>query len=190
LADQLGIAPAQINDPIQETRKTQGAEIYEKSLLAAWQDMDTERSNPKGIKGVLQKGIIALANYLPATVLIGGYLIVLWDFSMKQNPPTLFQTIFPALLTLIVILILQFFVQIFLPFNWSSVRERFRDAIRKRLAGDMTSAFNEIPANVAKTVLKEREKTEAMLKSTQEVSSWLAGRENAAAVQELYGKTT
>ncbi|QVL34413.1 50S ribosome-binding GTPase [Telmatocola sphagniphila] len=188
-ADQAGIAANQINAPITESRKEQGAALYEKSLMAAWQDLDSDRSSPSVPKHLLQTGVIQVANFLPGIVLIAGYLYLMWNFFVLNTQPSLFQVILPVLLTLIVILLLQLVVSWVLPFKWTAVREEFRRTILEKTSRDLQLAFGDIPEQLSSRILLERQKTETMLKNTQDVSNWLASRENAIAVRDLYGKT-
>lgn len=113
----------------------------------------------------------------------------MWNFFVLNTQPSLFQVILPVLLTLIVILLLQLVVSWVLPFKWTAVREEFRRTILEKTSRDLQLAFGDIPEQLSSRILLERQKTETMLKNTQDVSNWLASRENAIAVRDLYGKT-
>ena len=68
-----------------------------------------------------------------------------------------------------------------------AIREQFQQALVGRLNAEYDRAYLPIPKELATGVLAERRVVEGIAAETSEVSEWLAARESAAHVGELYG---
>jgi hypothetical protein len=74
-----------------------------------------------------------------------------------------------------------------LPIRWPAIRGRFREKLATRLADEMERAYLPVPAEIAAALRDERKQVDTLLAETKEVAAWLAERQQAAQVTELYG---
>jgi hypothetical protein len=84
--------------------------------------------------------------------------------------------------------VLHVMIALLLPLRWNSIRAQFHEQLQKRLRAELEQYFHQILTDVAQDVLAERRQNENFLKETEEVSAWLAEREQAASIVNMYGK--
>ena len=74
-----------------------------------------------------------------------------------------------------------------LPVRWPAIRDRFREKLGTRLTEELERVYLPIPGEIAAALNDERKQVETLLAETKEVAEWLAAKQQAAQVTELYG---
>jgi hypothetical protein len=92
-----------------------------------------------------------------------------------------------ALVPLTVIIVFHLLILMLLPIRWGAIRGEFSRALGKRFQSELDRAYLPIPAEIAAEIAKERDETEAIVSDGKQVADWLAGRQQAARIGELYG---
>ena len=92
-----------------------------------------------------------------------------------------------GLIPLVVIIILHLLIVVVLPVRWPAIRNQFRAELGRRLAEELDRVYLSIPSDVAAAIREERAQVEQFLTETKQVSEWLASRQQAARIAELYG---
>jgi hypothetical protein len=138
----------------------------------------------------LQKVIVFLADVLPglAFLSMGGFLI--WQYTMSQ-PPAKFEfmdLLKPVGVTFIVLVILHVLIAVILPLRWNTIRAQFHEQLQKRLRIELETHYHLLLTDIVNEVHAERRQNENFLKEIAEVGKWLAEREQAASIVNLYGK--
>ena len=75
-----------------------------------------------------------------------------------------------------------------LPLRWNAIRAQFHEQLQTRLRAELEMHYHQLLTDVTNEVLAERRQNENFLKEIAEVSNWLAEREQAASIVNLYGK--
>ena len=91
------------------------------------------------------------------------------------------------LIPLMVVAVFHLLIMLLLPVRWPAIRDRFREKLGRRLEEELERGFLPIPAELASALQDERRQIESLLAETREVADWLAARQQAAHVTELYG---
>jgi hypothetical protein len=106
---------------------------------------------------------------------------------MQQEMPHLGDILLPIMIVFIVLVILHIAVSLVLPMKWPAMRNDFERRLERGLREELARAYAPIPEQVARELLEERGRTQALLQETSDVASWLAKREQAAQIDGLYG---
>jgi hypothetical protein len=106
---------------------------------------------------------------------------------MEREMPHLGDILLPIMIVFIVLVILHIAVSLVLPMKWPSMRSDFERRLERGLREELNKAYGPIPEQVARDLLEERHRTQALLQQTCDVASWLAKREQAAQIDSLYG---
>jgi hypothetical protein len=185
--DQKGFPLNLLNDPTTATGRLDWRERATRAVIDSLAEVEREATHPTGWRRVLRGTLTALANTLPELSLVGTAGLLLWNFIVNQQPPSLFEASLIVLIPLIVVVILQMLVQLLLPVRWSAIRGRFREKLEARLGEELERMYLPIPGDVAAALREERRQVDALAAETREVAKWLAERQEKARVGELYG---
>src|SRR5262245_23448198 len=91
------------------------------------------------------------------------------------------------LIPLVVVIVFHLLIQMLLPIRWPAIRERFRAKLNERLEEELERTYTPVPGEIAAALREERKQIDTLLAETKEVADWLAERQQAARVMELYG---
>jgi 50S ribosome-binding GTPase len=185
--DQNGFPLHLLNDPTTAGGRLDWRERATRAVIDALAEVEREATHPTGWRRALRGGLSLLANTLPEVALISTAGILLYNFIVKQETPGLFALSLVLLVPLMVVAIFHLLILLLLPVRWPAIRDRFRDKLAVRLGEELQRVYLLIPSEIALALQDERRQVETLLAETKEVADWLAAKQQAAHVTELYG---
>jgi len=185
--DQQGFPLHLLNEPITAIGRLDWRKQATRAVIDSLTEVEREATQPTGWRRALRGTMTVLANTLPEIALIATAGILLYSFIVKQETPGLFAMSLIVLVPLMVVAIFHLLILLLLPVRWPAIRDRFRDRLGARLLEELERVFLSVPSKIASDLRDERQQLESLLAETNEVEEWLATRQQAARVTELYG---
>jgi hypothetical protein len=185
--DQKGFPLNLLNDPTAAGGRLDWRERATRAVIDSLADVEREATNPTGWRRAVRGTLTSLANILPELSVITTVGYLLWGFFVNQHVPGLFQMSLVLLIPLIVIFVFHLLIILLLPVRWPAIRDRFREKLGVRLTEELERVYLPIPGEIAVALQDERRQIESLLAETKEVADWLAAKQQAAQVTELYG---
>src|SRR5205085_1469031 len=121
-----------LTPPVESATKLDWRRRYDVALTEALQSAEQIWVRPRGPRKLLQTILVTLGNTLPTVALLGGYLIVMFEFFVRGHTLGTVELISPLIMTLIVLVILQLVIGLLLPMRWSAIRGEFRRQLEER----------------------------------------------------------
>jgi hypothetical protein len=174
-------------EPTETATAANWRQRYAELLIGGITEFEARWSKPTGVSRWVQWSTIWLANHLPLYALFGSFVFLLYRYTMQQVMPALGDILLPIMIVFVVLVILHIVVSVVLPMKWPAMRSDFERRLERGLREELYKAYGPIPEQVARELLEERHRTEALLQETRDVASWLAKREQAAQIDSLYG---
>jgi hypothetical protein len=189
-ADTLGIPLQAIGEATETVNRLDWQSRHAEAMVGVIAGVESEWSNPVGIKRWLQKGMFFAANWLPVLGFATMGTMLLWDYTMAQprQHPSWPDLLLPAGVLLLILVLMQVLVAVVLPLRWSSIRAEFEQRLSSKLKAEMEEHYGQVPLDLARDVDGERREVEQLLGEVREVTSWLEQREQAASIVNLYGR--
>ncbi|MCS6852136.1 MAG: 50S ribosome-binding GTPase [Gemmataceae bacterium] len=163
---------------------------YAQDLIEALNHVEQQWSRPTGSRRLVQTGLAWLANGLPPVVFLASCVWILWRFfdpAGRGYQVQLLDLLLPFVLVLIVLIMLHVLIAILLPLRWPTIRAEFSRRLERLLTDGLIHAYAGVPSQVAELLQQERQQVERLQTEVREVAEWLAQREHAANVANLYG---
>ncbi len=177
-----------LNNATTEAARTDWHQRYDRALIEALAEVEREFTQPRGFRKVVHVTLITLANVLPEVTFVSAFLLLLWRFFMvKEYNPSIFDILLPFLITFAVLIVLQILIAIVLPLRWAAVRGGFYKQLIERLHREMMNVYADIPEEIARQMLAEREHIDHLSAAVADVQKWLDERQSAASIAGLYG---
>jgi len=176
-----------LTKPCADAGKIDWHKRYEGALTDALRESEQVWTSPKGTRRWLQLGLVNLANILPNLVLLAAYLMVFWQYFVNERQPQLFDVVFPLILTLLSLVLMQVLVTFLLPMRWAAIRGEFRRQLERRLETLLKDTYLPIPGDIAVALARERKQIEELRGEVEQVSRWLEERQQAANIKGMYG---
>jgi GTP-binding protein EngB required for normal cell division len=189
-ADTLGIPLGLLSEPTEALAGLDWRNRCAQAMIEVITKVERAWSQPSGSRWWLQRAIILLADWLPGLACVAMGTVLLWQYTMNE-PPRRFEwmdLLQPLAAVLIVLVVLQVTIALLLPLRWPAIRGQFHEHLQKRLRDELEEQYNRVLTDIAQEVLSERRQNENFLKELREVESWLAEREQAASIVNLYGR--
>ncbi len=187
-ADAKGFPFILLSDPTTAAGRLDWRERVTRGVIDALAEVERQATHPTGWRRWLRGTLSLLANTLPEIALVGTMGMLLWNFFVHNQTPGMFEMSLVVLVPLIVIVVFHLLILLLLPVRWSAIRGEFRKQLGERMATELGRAYLAIPGEVAVALAEERKQVDALVAETKQVSDWLAERQQAARVTELYGK--
>lgn len=189
-ADTLGIPLGLLSEPTETLTRIDWRNRYAQAMIEVITKVEQAWSQPTGARRWVQGGIILAADWLPGVAFLSTMGILLWGYTMKE-PRDRFEwldLLIPAVVVLLVLVILHVLIALFLPLRWHVIRGQFHQQLETRIRGELETHYHQVLIDVVEAVLLERRQNEAFQKEIAEVAHWLAEREQAASIVNLYGR--
>ncbi len=177
-----------LTDPVGSAGRLDWREKITRSVIEALAEVERQATHPTGFKRIVRGTLSLLANTLPEIALVSTAGLLLWNFFIHGETPDLFRMSLVALIPLVVIIVLHLLILLLLPVRWPAIRHEFRKQLSTRVAADLGRAYLTIPGEVCDAIQEERKQVDGLIGETKQVNDWLAERQQAARVAELYGK--
>jgi energy-coupling factor transporter ATP-binding protein EcfA2 len=186
-ADHKGFALTLLQEPASAVGRLDWRERITGAVIDALSEVERRATNPTGWRRWLRATLRVLANTLPEVSLIATAGIILWNFIYDQQVPQLFQMLLIALVPLTVTIVFHLLILLLLPVRWPAIRGEFAAALQTRYHDELDRLYLPLPAAVAAALIDEGKQVDDLLADTKQVADWLALRQQAARVSELYG---
>ncbi len=186
-ADQRGFPLHLLQEPTNSVGRLDWRERVTRIVIDALGEVEREAANPTGWRKWVRGTIALLANTLPELALVATAGIILWQFIVEQHVPGLFQMSLIGLVPLTVVIVFHLLVLMLLPVRWSAIRGEFTRTLGSRFQDELDRAYLPLPNDVAAELVSERNEVDALQADGRQVADWLAVRQQAARIGELYG---
>jgi hypothetical protein len=187
-ADTKGFPLALLTDSANATGRLDWRERTTRAVIDALAEVERRATHPTGWRKALRGTLSLLANTLPEVALVTTAGILLWNFFVRGEVPDMFRLSLVVLVPLLVVVVLHLLILTLLPVRWPAIRGEFRGELGERIAAELNRAYLTIPSEVAAAITEERKQVDSLIDEAKQVSDWLALRQQAARVAELYGK--
>ena len=186
--DSKGVPLALLSDPTTSAGRLNWRDKATRAVIDALAEVERRATHPTGWRKLLRGTLSVFANTLPELSLVATVGYLLWNFFVRAEVPGMFQISLVVLIPLLVVIVLHLLILMLLPVRWSAIRSKFRAALGARMAEELGRAYLAIPGETAGAIRDERKQVDALVAETKQVNDWLAERQQAARVAELYGK--
>ncbi|MBN9521291.1 50S ribosome-binding GTPase [bacterium] len=187
-ADQRGFPPALLQERTAAVSRLDWRDRVTRAVIDALAEVERRATHPTGWRKALRGTLGVAANTLPEVALVATAAVLLWDFFVVGNTDiSLFRLSLVGLVPLVVIIVLHLLILMLLPIRWPAIRGEFRRELGARLDAELERVYRPIPGEIAAALTAERAEVDALVADTKQVSDWLAERQQAARVGELYG---
>jgi energy-coupling factor transporter ATP-binding protein EcfA2 len=187
-ADTLGIPLGLLSEPAEALTRLDWRGRYAQAMIEVITAVERSWSQPTGARWWLQKTIILLADWVPGLACFTMGAVLLWEWIYVGRSFAWSDLLLPLAVMFFVLVMLHVMIALLLPLRWNAIRAQFHEQLQKRLRAELEQYFHQVLTDVAQDVLAERRQNENFLKETEEVSAWLAEREQAASIVNMYGK--
>jgi energy-coupling factor transporter ATP-binding protein EcfA2 len=187
-ADTLGIPLGLLSEPAEALTRLDWRGRYAQAMIEVITTVERSWSQPTGARRWLQKSIILLADWVPGLACFTMGTVLLWEYMYVGRRFEWLDLLLPLAVVFFVLIVLHVMIALLLPLRWNAIRAQFHEQLQKRLRAELEQDFHQILTDVAQDVLAERRQNENFLKEIGEVSTWLAAREQAASIVNMYGK--
>lgn len=189
-ADTLGIPIGLLSEPTEALTRIDWRKRFAETMINVITKIEQEWSNPTGARHLVQRAVILAADWLPSIAFLATGAIILWRIFMVEgyDPGNWSILLTPPVVTILVLILLHVTIALFLSIHWPTIRAGLHENLEKSLRAELETYYHQVLAEVTQEVLVERKQSEAFQKEIAEVSHWLAEREQAASVVNLYGR--
>jgi hypothetical protein len=187
--DAKGFPLALLSDPTGAAGRLDWRERMTRAVIDALAEVECRATHPTGWRKLLRGTLSLLANTLPEISLVATAGYLLWNFFVLNIVPDLFRLSLVVLIPLLVIIVFHLLIVALLLVRWPAIRSEFRKQLGERMAAELSRAYLAIPEEVAAAIRAERAQVDELVVETKQVSDWLAERQQAARIAELYGKS-
>jgi energy-coupling factor transporter ATP-binding protein EcfA2 len=186
-ADQRGFPVNLLNDPTAAVGRLDWRDRVTRAVIDSLAEVEQMVARPTGWRRAVRGTLTVLANTLPEVSLVATAGWVLWNFFVNNQTPGPFQVALIGIIPLTVIVVLHLLILLLLPVRWPAIRGEFRRRLEARLEAELDRVYLPISGEVAAGLRDERAQVDELLADTKQVADWLAERQQAARVAELYG---
>jgi len=187
-ADRRGFPLDLLSEPTAAAGRLDWRERVSRAVIDALAEVEQRVTHPTGWRRWLRGALGAAANSLPEVALVATAAMLLWDFFVNGNTDiSAFRLALVGLVPLTVIIVLHLLILLLLPVRWPAIRNDFRRQLETRLAAELEAVYRPIPDEIAAALRDERKQVDGLVAETKQVGDWLAERQQAARVGELYG---
>jgi hypothetical protein len=190
-ANEQGFPIAVLSEPVEALAKIDWRQRWARGLTEGLDHIEKHWTRPKGTRRLVQAGIVFLSDWVPPIALLAALGNLLWRAFDPYGKGLEFRWLdvfLPAIILGVVLVVLQILIYLLLPLKWTAIREQFHGELVGRIRAELDSVYHGVPVEVAEQLKQERVRVEKLIADTDEVASWLAGREQSANIGGLYGR--
>jgi len=188
-ADRIGFPLSLLSEPTEQTSKIDWRSRYAQALVDILGSVEQEWAKPTGVRKVMHRIIVLLADWAPLLALGVTGTMLLWQYTMVRDKPFYWtDLVMPFAAVAMTVLVMHVLIAILLPLRFEAIRGEFHRLLEKRLHAEFEQVYAHVPSDVAQALVGERRQVDDFLKEVDEVANWLRQREQAASIAGLYGK--
>lgn len=188
-AERVGFPLNLLQEPAAATGRIDWRERVGRIVIDSLGEVEREAAHPTGWRKWVRGTVSLLANVLPEVSLVATAGILLWKLVYEQYVPGLFEMSLVAIVPLTVCIVFHLLIQLLLPVRWPAIRGEFSRSLHRRFQEELDRIYLPIPGETAAALIAERNELEQLLADGKQAADWLASRQQAARVGELYGDT-
>jgi energy-coupling factor transporter ATP-binding protein EcfA2 len=192
-----------LGDSTEAASQLDWGNLNAQALVEVLGKIETVWTRPTGLKRIVQGTTIFLADWLPLLAGISTivYMALIYSNVLphpvvaddKLGPRQGLYGLLDVLLTpvgvvFLVLIVLHLLISLILPLRWQAIRAELEKHLEVRLRTELEKVYCQVPHDVAKQLLEEREEVDRLLGEVKEVSGWLEKSEQTASIKELYGR--
>lgn len=187
-ADQRGFPLALLQERTAAVSRLDWRDRVTRAVIDSLAAVERQATHPTGWRKAVRATLGTAANTLPEVTLVATAAVLLWDFFVVGNTEiSAFRLALVGLVPLVVIIVLHLLILLLLPIRWPAIRGEFRRELVVRLEAELARVYRPIPGEIAAALAAERAEVDVLVADTKQVAEWLAARQQAARVGELYG---
>ncbi|HEV3384653.1 MAG TPA: GTPase domain-containing protein [Gemmata sp.] len=185
--DRKGVPLSLLNERVAMAGKLDWRERATRGVIDALAEVEREATHPTGWRRIVRGILSLLANTVPEVAFIATAGVLLYNLIVNQLTPSLFEMALIILIPLTVVIVFHLLILLLLPIRWPAIRGRFLAQLKRRLTEELDRVYLPIPGEIALAIADERKRVDELISETRTVADWLAERQQAAQVRELYG---
>lgn len=186
-AEEQGFPLTLLTDRAESASRIDWRNQNAQALVEVMEEVESEWSHPRGLRRWLHTLVIILGNTLPVLIFFVMAGLVLWNWIMMSDIPSLFHLLVPVGATLLTVIVLHGLILLVLPLRWARIRGEFHVRLVERLRTALVRTYSALPADLAGELRTERQQVEKVVREVQDASAWLEQRQQAASITSLYG---
>lgn len=186
-ADQRGFPLTLLSEPTSTAARVEWRERITRSLHDALAEVERQCTNPTGWRRGLRAILGLAANSLPEIALVATAGTLMWDFFVHGNTPGLFAMSLILLIPITAMVVVQLLIVTLLPVRWPVIRGEFESSLETHVKIELERVYMAIPTEIAMALQEERKHVDSLATEAKQVNDWLAERQQAAQVTDLYG---
>lgn len=186
-AEEQGFPLTLLTDRAESSSRIDWRSQNAQALVEVLEVVESQWSHPRGLRRWLHNLVILLGNTLPVLVFFASAGLVLWNWFMINEIPSLFHLLVPVGATLLAVIILHGLILLVLPLRWTRIRGEFQQLLVEKLGTALVRTYTELPSDVAKELQGERQQVDKLVKEVHDAAAWLEQRQQAATITSLYG---
>jgi hypothetical protein len=157
------------------------------AMLEVLTEVERAWVEPTGRRRWFHRILLFLGNTLPSFALLAMTILLLWQYMMERRPFAFNDLILPLAVVIFTMVTLHVVTALLLPMRWPTLRAEFRDELSNRLSAELTTRYLPLPTDLAHDLLADRHGILQVQEKERETARWLAAREQAAQVGQLFG---
>ncbi|NBO93712.1 MAG: hypothetical protein EBV06_15590 [Planctomycetia bacterium] len=190
--DGQGFPVPLLAESLEALAKIDWRQRWSRGLMDVLDSVEKQWTRPTGSRKLVQSAVVFLADWIPPATLLAGLFVFLYryfdPFNRYENVTRSWTDIFlPFIALLVVLIILHMLINLLLPLRWGAIRDEFRKQLDARLRQELEAVYLEAPGDVAAKLAEERLAADKLMGEVRDVYAWLSQREQAVAVNSLYG---
>ncbi|MCS6866979.1 MAG: GTPase domain-containing protein [Gemmataceae bacterium] len=186
-AEMKGFPLALLAEATKSAGRLEDREQWTQAVIDALAEIERQATHPTGWRRLLRATLTLLGNTVPEIALVATAAWILWNFFIYGDIPDFFRMALIVVIPLVVIIVFHLLIILLLPVRWPAIRHQFRAELGQRLAAALERVYLAIPQQLAAAIAQERQQVERFLTEVKQVQEWLAARQQAARIAELYG---
>jgi energy-coupling factor transporter ATP-binding protein EcfA2 len=188
-AQPLGLPAALLQPYLDQTRSTgEGERRIQQAIAQALQDVEREFLEAPGLRRLLRRLLILVANSAPELAFLATAAILLWQFIVQQQVPGLFSLSLVLLIPLLVLVTLHLLLHLLLPLHWEVLRQRLQHHLQKRLHQELCDQYLPWLEAIARQVRDERQQLQELLEELRRIRQWITDHATQGEIAALYGR--
>ncbi|MCS7022548.1 MAG: GTPase domain-containing protein [Gemmataceae bacterium] len=189
-AQQLGWPPAALQTHLDTVvQSQQPTRICQHVIAEALQAVEQELLDAAGPRYLLRRLLTATANYAPELAFLATAALLLWQFIVQQQMPSLFQLSLVLLIPLLVVVTLHLLLHLLLPLDGDILRQRLQHHLHRQLQQHLNDQWLPLLDQAVAQIRDERQRLQSLVEDAQRIRDWITHHATHGEIAQLYGRS-